>query len=83
MALTENLSVWCDSLNSIWVEKKVVIDCEDVAAIQLVGGKDWVIGPVTPKQQVILQSDGEGVENTIGSSHQNLPRDEEKVIWPH
>ena len=80
MSLTENLSVWCDSLDSIWIEKKVVIDCEDVAAIQLVGGKDGVIVPISPEQQVILQSNGEGVENTAGSPHQNLPRNKEKFV---
>ena len=55
-----------------------MIDCEDTAAIQLVGGKDGVIVPVSPEQQVILQSNGEGVENAAGSPQQNLPRNKEK-----
>ena len=57
-----------------------MIDCEDTVAIQLVGGKDGVIVPVSPEQQVILQSNGEGVENAAGSPQQNLPRNKEKFV---
>ena len=80
LTLTRSLSVWCDSFNSIWGNDKGVVHGEDVATIQLVGGKDGVVGPVGPEQQVGLQGDGERMEDTVGSRCKNLGITEEDMV---